>query len=114
MMILVQNHMQRLYNLGARKVIVVNVGPIGCIPYQREINLSAGDNCVNFPNVLAQLYNTQLRGLVSELSSKLTGSKFVYADAYGIVQDIIQNYSSYGEFYYQRLIRNPYVLSCLQ
>nr|XP_016462233.1 PREDICTED: GDSL esterase/lipase At4g16230-like [Nicotiana tabacum] len=86
----------RLYNLGARKVIVVNVGPIGCIPYQREINLSAGDNCVNFPNVLAQLYNTQLRGLVSELSSKLTGSKFVYADAYGIVQDIIQNYTSYG------------------
>ncbi|OIT32153.1 PREDICTED: GDSL esterase/lipase At4g16230-like [Nicotiana attenuata] len=86
----------RLYNLGARKVIVVNVGPIGCIPYQRAINLSAGDKCVNFPNALAQLYNTQLRGLVSELSSKLTGSKFVYADAYGIVQDIIQNYSSYG------------------
>ncbi|KAJ8528872.1 hypothetical protein K7X08_030612 [Anisodus acutangulus] len=86
----------RLYYMGARKVIVVNVGPIGCIPYQREINPSAGDKCVEFPNGLAQLYNNQLRGLVTELSSKLNGSKFVYADVYGIVQDIIQNYSSYG------------------
>ncbi|XP_059278077.1 GDSL esterase/lipase At4g16230-like [Lycium ferocissimum] len=86
----------RLYNMGARKIIVVNVGPIGCIPYQRAINPSAGDKCVEFPNGLAQLYNNQLRGLVSELSSKLTGSKFVYADVYAIVQDIIQNYSSYG------------------
>ncbi|CAN4080351.1 unnamed protein product [Withania somnifera] len=86
----------RLYSMGARKIIVVNVGPIGCIPYQRAINPSAGDKCVDFPNGLAQLFNTQLRGLVTELSSKLTGSKLVYADVYGIVQDMIQNYSSYG------------------
>ncbi|KAK4737565.1 hypothetical protein R3W88_001262 [Solanum pinnatisectum] len=86
----------RLYNMGARKIIVVNVGPIGCIPYQREINPSAGDKCVNFPNELAQLFNNQLRILVTQLNSKLIGSKFVYADVYEIVQDIIQNYSSYG------------------
>lgn len=89
--------------MGARKIIVVNVGPIGCIPYQREINPSAGDKCVSFPNGLAQLFNTQLRGLVTHLNSQLIGSKFVYADAYEIVQDIIQNYSSYGEFYSQWL-----------
>ncbi|KAH0725505.1 hypothetical protein KY284_001370 [Solanum tuberosum] len=86
----------RLYNMGARKIIVVNVGPIGCIPYQREINPSAGNKCVNFPNELAQLFNNQLRIQVTQLNSKLIGSKFVYADVYEIVQDIIQNYSSYG------------------
>lgn len=89
--------------MGARKIIVVNVGPIGCIPYQREINPSAGDKCVDFPNGLAQLFNNQLRSLVTQLNSKLVGSKFVYADVYEIVQDIIQNYSSYGEFYSPRL-----------
>ena len=88
--------MQRLYNLGARKIVVVNVGPIGCIPYQRDTNPSAGDNCVELPNYLAKLFNAQLKTLVSHLSTNLQGSSFVYADVYRVVQDIIDNHSSYG------------------
>ncbi|KAI5650928.1 hypothetical protein M9H77_36933 [Catharanthus roseus] len=86
----------RLYNMGARKIVIVNVGPIGCIPYQREINPSEGENCVALPNQLAVMFNSQLRGLVTELSANLKGSKFIYADVYHIVDDIIQNYISYG------------------
>ncbi|KAF7150957.1 hypothetical protein RHSIM_Rhsim02G0003400 [Rhododendron simsii] len=86
----------RLYNMGARKIIVVNVGPIGCIPYQREINPSAGENCVAFPNELAQMFNAPLKDLVAELSANLKGATFVYADVYHIVDDIVQNYKSYG------------------
>lgn len=88
--------MQRLFNLGGRKIIVVNVGPIGCIPYQRDINPTAGDSCAAFPNQLAQMYNTQLRGLIAELSLSLVGSMFVYADVYHILDDILQNYTSLG------------------
>ncbi|XP_058201134.1 GDSL esterase/lipase At4g16230-like isoform X2 [Rhododendron vialii] len=86
----------RLYNMGARKIIVVNVGPIGCIPYQREINPSAGENCVAFPNELAQMFNAPLKDLVAELSANLKGATFIYADVYRIVDDIVQNYKSYG------------------
>ncbi|KAA8527361.1 hypothetical protein F0562_034924 [Nyssa sinensis] len=86
----------RLYNMGARKVVVANVGPIGCIPCQRDLNPSAGDGCVAFPNELAQLFNIQLKSLVEELITNLKGSKFVYADVYHIVEDILQNYISYG------------------
>ncbi|XP_061985258.1 GDSL esterase/lipase At4g16230-like [Populus nigra] len=86
----------RLYNLGARKILVANVGPIGCIPYQRDTNPAAGDNCVSFSNQIAQLYNTELRSLVTELGADLEGSNFVYADVYRIVNDILQNYRSYG------------------
>ncbi|KAF6143381.1 hypothetical protein GIB67_001325 [Kingdonia uniflora] len=85
----------RLYNLGARKVIVANVGSIGCIPYQRDVNPATGDACVSFPNQLAVLFNERLRPLVMELSSNLAGSKFVYADVYNIVSDIILNFRSY-------------------
>ncbi|EXC24968.1 GDSL esterase/lipase [Morus notabilis] len=88
--------LQSLYNLRARKVVVVNVGPIGCIPYQRDTNPAAGDSCVELPNQLAKSFNTQLKSLVSELSTTLEGSKFVYADVYNIVQDIIDNYKTYG------------------
>ncbi|KAK6913680.1 GDSL lipase/esterase [Dillenia turbinata] len=86
----------RLYDMGARKIVVANVGPIGCIPYQREINPSAGANCAPFPNELAQLFNAELKDLIAELSANLDGSSFVYADVYHIVDDIIRNYVSYG------------------
>ncbi|XP_038706534.1 GDSL esterase/lipase At4g16230-like [Tripterygium wilfordii] len=86
----------RLYDMGARKIVVVNVGPIGCIPYQRDTNPGSGNSCVSFPNQLAQLFNIKLRSLAVELSATLDGSRFVYADVYGIVADIIQNYAAYG------------------
>lgn len=83
--------------MGARKIVVANVGPIGCIPYQREINPSAaGDGCAARPNQLAQMFNYQLRNLVQELGANLQESTFIYADVYRIVDDIIHNYSSYG------------------
>lgn len=84
--------------MGARKIIVVNVGPIGCIPYLRDLNPSAGDNCVAFPNQLAQAFNERLKSLVLELSSSFEGTLLVYADVYRIVWDIIQNFDSYGMY----------------
>ena len=84
--------------MGARKIIVANVGPIGCIPYQRDINLSTGPDCVSFSNQLAQLFNAELKSLIKDLSTNLQGSKFVYADAYSVVEDILKNYISYGEY----------------
>ncbi|XP_057420478.1 GDSL esterase/lipase At4g16230-like [Lotus japonicus] len=86
----------RLFNLGARKIVVANVGPIGCIPNQRDTNPTAGDSCVTFPNQLAQLFNIQLKGLIAELSSNLAGSLFVYADVNHILEDILQNYAAFG------------------
>ncbi|KAJ0035814.1 hypothetical protein Pint_24332 [Pistacia integerrima] len=86
----------RLYNLGARKIVVANVGPIGCLPYQRDMNPSAGESCVSYPNQMAQLFNTKLKSLIAELSSSLQEAKFVHADVYHILEDILQNYKSYG------------------
>lgn len=86
-----------MHNLGARKMVVVNVGPIGCIPYQREVNLADPDSCVEFPNQLARSFNAKLRTLVTKLNTNLPGAKFVYADVYSMVEDIIENYTSYGE-----------------
>jgi len=75
---------------------VTNVGPIGCIPSQRDMNPTAGDGCVTFPNQLAQSFNIQLKGLIAELNSNLKGAMFVYADVYNILGDILNNYEAYG------------------
>lgn len=87
---------QRLYSLGARKIVVVNVGPIGCIPYLRDTQNLGGSGCVALANQLAQGFNTKLKDLVTDLSKNLEGSLFVYADAYRIVNNIVSNYKSYG------------------
>ncbi|KAK4265912.1 hypothetical protein QN277_026900 [Acacia crassicarpa] len=92
-----RKQLTQLYNLGGRKFIVVNVGPIGCIPYQRDINYpSSGEKCASLANELAQSFNVQLKSLVKELNKNLEGSNYVHADVYHIVQDIFHNYRAYG------------------
>uniref|UniRef100_A0ACD5XKV9 Uncharacterized protein n=1 Tax=Avena sativa TaxID=4498 RepID=A0ACD5XKV9_AVESA len=89
----------RLYLLDARKIVVVNVGPIGCIPYLRDIMTTGGGTgtpCAEFPNQLAQSFNRKLRTMVTELGASLGGSRFLYADVYRIFSDIIANYKSHG------------------
>ncbi|KAL1548215.1 GDSL esterase/lipase-like protein [Salvia divinorum] len=91
-----RTQLMRLKKMGAKIIIVANVGPIGCIPYQRDVNPCAENQCVALPNQLAQLFNAQLRSVVQQLNTNLDGSKFIYADVYHIVDDIMRNYASYG------------------
>ncbi|KAI3857762.1 hypothetical protein MKX03_023985 [Papaver bracteatum] len=87
----------KLYEMGARKFVIQNVPPIGCVPLERDLNhLWVGDSCVTSMNDAAMLFNAKLKTLVSELNSNLVGSKFVYADLYYIASDIIENYQSFG------------------
>ena len=75
---------------------MANVGPIGCIPSQRDANPAVGDKCVTFPNQLVELFNNKLKGLINEMNSNLNGSMFVYADVYHILEDMLENYVAYG------------------
>ena len=89
--------MQRLYSLDARKFVVANVGPLGCIPYQKTINRVGEDECVKLPNQLAAQYNGRLRELLIELNGNLPGARFCLANVYDLVMELITNYPNYGE-----------------
>ncbi|KAK4774041.1 hypothetical protein SAY87_029060 [Trapa incisa] len=91
-----RNQLTRLYQLDARKFVVANVGPIGCIPYQKTINQLNQDECVELPNKMAKQYNIQLKGLLTELTQNLPGSTYVYANVYDLVMELITNYDKYG------------------
>ncbi|XP_026437708.1 GDSL esterase/lipase At4g16230-like [Papaver somniferum] len=71
----------RLYEMDAKKIFVPNLGPLGCIPGERDLNYRS---C----NVIQQE--------IEELNSILVESKFVYADGYNMVSHIFRNYQSYG------------------
>ncbi|XP_076945413.1 GDSL esterase/lipase At2g23540-like [Bidens hawaiensis] len=91
-----RSQLTRLYQLDARKFIIGNVGPIGCIPYQRTINQLKENECVALPNQLALRYNAKLKDLVAELNDNLPGATFVHANVYDLVLELITNYDKYG------------------
>ncbi|KAG0474411.1 hypothetical protein HPP92_014097 [Vanilla planifolia] len=91
-----RGQLTRLYSLDARKFVVGNVGPIGCIPYQRSINRLKETECVSLPNELARQYNGRLRDLLAELNDGLPGAKFCLANVYDLVLELITNYRNHG------------------
>nr|DAD40556.1 TPA_asm: hypothetical protein HUJ06_014879 [Nelumbo nucifera] len=91
-----RGQLTRLYNLDARKFVVGNVGPIGCIPYQKTINQINQDQCVELPNKLALQYDKRLNDLLTELNENLPGATFVHANVYELVMELITNYQKYG------------------
>ncbi|MBA0861760.1 hypothetical protein Goshw_000572 [Gossypium schwendimanii] len=91
-----RNQLTRLYQLDARKFVIGNVGPIGCIPYQKTINQLNENECVDLANKLAMQYNRRLKELLSELNGKLQGAIFVHANVYDLVMELITNYTKYG------------------
>ncbi|XP_075653261.1 GDSL esterase/lipase At2g23540-like [Castanea sativa] len=86
----------RLYQLDARKFVIANVGPIGCIPYQKTLYQLNEGECVELPNKLALQYNAKLKDLLTEFNENLPGATFVLANVYDLASDIITNYENYG------------------
>ena len=90
------NH-QRLYNLGARKVVMFEIGPIGCIPSMTRTNQHNG-KCVEESNQLVAYFNDNLLGMLRNLTSTLPNSIFVHGHVYWLGYDAIMNPSKYGKY----------------
>ncbi|KAK2994587.1 hypothetical protein RJ640_012754 [Escallonia rubra] len=97
--VLVQQYSQQirtLYNYGARKLVLIGVGQIGCSPNSLAQNSQDGSTCVQRINDANQMFNTRLKSLVDDLNNNLPDAKAIFINAYGIFQDIISNPSSFG------------------
>ncbi|KAG6416729.1 hypothetical protein SASPL_124165 [Salvia splendens] len=85
-----------LYNFGARKFVLLGVGQIGCSPNALAQNSPDGRTCVARINNANQIFNSRLRGLVDEFNGNTPDARFIYIDAYGVFQDLINNPSAFG------------------
>ncbi|KAG0568701.1 hypothetical protein M758_6G036300 [Ceratodon purpureus] len=85
-----------LVKLGARKYVLTNVGPLGCIPYRMTILGTSKGCCVPEDNELVSGFNTALKALVDELNDAYPTAKFVVANSYNVVMQIIENPAAYG------------------
>ncbi|CAD6259913.1 unnamed protein product [Miscanthus lutarioriparius] len=90
-------YLKRLNELGARKFVVSDVGPLGCIPYVRALEFMPARECSASANRVTEGYNKKLKRMVEKMNQEMgPESKFVYTDTYKIVMEIIQNYRQYG------------------
>ncbi|KAJ1413961.1 SGNH hydrolase superfamily [Sesbania bispinosa] len=89
------HQLERLYNLGARKVVMFEIGPIGCIPAISRTHAHKGD-CMEETNQIVSYFNKRLTPMLQNLTSSLPGSIFVLGRANSLGYDIIKNPSNYG------------------
>lgn len=86
-----------LYNIGARKFLVIDSPVVGCTPNSRLAGVEAyNGGCVETANELAVGYNDGLRQLINQLNNKLDGATILLTHVYDLVLNIIQHGKSYG------------------
>ncbi|GAV85872.1 Lipase_GDSL domain-containing protein [Cephalotus follicularis] len=91
-----RNFITELYQLGARKISIGGLPPMGCLPLERTTNIFSGSVCVEEYNNVAKDFNTMLQDLVVRLNKELVGIRLVLSNPYDILSDIIQNPHLFG------------------
>ncbi|KAF5741400.1 GDSL esterase/lipase [Tripterygium wilfordii] len=91
-----KNFVKELYGLGARKISLGGIPPMGCMPLERTTNMAGSYDCVEKYNKVALEFNNKLKNMIVELNKELPGIKLVFSDPYFVLQSIIKRPSLYG------------------
>ncbi|CAH2067243.1 unnamed protein product [Thlaspi arvense] len=89
-----ESQLRVLHSLGARKLMVFGLGPMGCIPLQRALSLDG--KCQNKASSLAVRFNKAATKMLLDLETKLPNASYKFGEAYDLVNDVITNPQKYG------------------
>lgn len=87
---------QELYSLGARKIGVTTLPPLGCLPAAITIFGNHSEGCVAKLNRDAVSFNNKLNATSQRLQRKLSGLILVVLDIYQPLYDVVQKPSDKG------------------
>ncbi|KAK6276838.1 hypothetical protein POUND7_017161 [Theobroma cacao] len=85
--------LKKLYNLGARKFVLMSVNPLGCTPMVTAV---LKGRCITALNHAATLFNDGLKSLVDVSKAEMPSANIVFVNSYKIIRDIINNPASKG------------------
>ncbi|PNY16942.1 GDSL esterase/lipase apg-like protein [Trifolium pratense] len=85
-----------LYGLGARKIGVTSLPPLGCLPAARTLFGAHESGCVSRINTDIQGFNKKVNSAASNLQKQLSGLKIVIFDIYKPLYDLVQKPSDFG------------------
>ena len=94
--IFLTKYLKELYGVGARRIWVSSVPPLGCVPSQRTLFGGLERECAKELNQASQVLNDKLSRELGYLNNNLPNAKVVYIDIYNPVLDIITNPKKYG------------------
>ncbi|KAL8524162.1 hypothetical protein ACS0TY_013939 [Phlomoides rotata] len=89
---------KELYELGARKIGVFGLPPLGCLPSQRTLKGGVERKCIDLYNEVAMLFNHKLSAEINSINNQCsTGSgRATYIDIYSLPLDLIHHPHKYG------------------
>ncbi|XP_014491480.1 GDSL esterase/lipase At5g18430-like [Vigna radiata var. radiata] len=87
--------LMRLYDLGARRVLVTGTGPMGCVPAELAMRGTNG-GCSAELQRAASLYNPQLQHMIQGLNKKIGKDVFIAANTARMHNDFVNNPAAYG------------------
>ncbi|PIA31315.1 hypothetical protein AQUCO_05100091v1 [Aquilegia coerulea] len=84
---------KEMHRIGARRVVVVGVPPLGCMPLVKTLRDTTF--CDPMYNHAALSFNNKIKAKLATLKISL-GMTGLYVDAYGIIQSAVNNPIKYG------------------
>ncbi|KAL2493174.1 GDSL esterase/lipase APG [Abeliophyllum distichum] len=85
-----------LYGLGARRIGVTSLPPIGCLPATRTLFGFHESGCVSRINTDAQGFNKKINSAATQLQKQLPDLKIAIFDIFKPLYDLVQNPSNHG------------------
>lgn len=97
---LVEKFVKDIYGLGAQKISLTGLPPMGCLPLERATNYvnGNGNGCMEGYNLVALNFNGKLNDLVKKMNGELAGIRVVFSNPYGIFMQMIKKPSQFGKF----------------
>jgi phospholipase/lecithinase/hemolysin len=93
----ITSSVQELIQLGARKIGIVGIPPIGCVPSLRTLQGGYSRGCASNQNLVAQIYNSRLVKEVEKIKKSHQNINLIYIDIYGFLFDMIEEPTKYGK-----------------
>ncbi|KAJ8775331.1 hypothetical protein K2173_020335 [Erythroxylum novogranatense] len=87
---------ERLYNLGVGKLVMLEIGPVGCIPSITRNRANQNGKCDEESNQIVSYFNRKLPQMLRNLTSTLQASTLVQGRFGWLAYDAIMKPSNYG------------------
>lgn len=87
--------MQKLHDLGARRVLVTGTGPLGCVPAELAQRSRAGECSAELMRA-AGLFNPQLVEMLESLNAEVGADVFIAANTQQSHMDFISDPQAFG------------------
>ncbi|KAG6498627.1 GDSL esterase/lipase APG-like [Zingiber officinale] len=92
------NFIRDLYHLGARRIGVTNLPPLGCVPVSITLYGHGSGGCIGFLNAAAQEFNRQINASTESLTREFPDLRISIFDIYQPFYDLVNRPADFGFF----------------